>query len=274
MPKKSENIDDILETLYVSTDSKISAIERILYGIILEYLVDNLEIKEDKIKFTKKNVNTLQNLNSVDSKISSALEKLGTYIIKGILSLFSKTVDALSVFDTRAVESSDDVKKTITKHATENVGINNNLSAVYSEIKQESIALMSRYEGVSLQELRQYLQEKIKDKRIVNKYFNRWTGDIYSQYQRAAANEVRKKIGLKYAIYQGGLIETSRKFCIDRNNKVFSEDEIKSWVDLDFNGKPVTGYDPIIDCGGYNCRHRLDWVSDSFAKLYKKRQGV
>ena len=46
---------------------------------------------------------------------------------------------------------------------------------------------------------------------------------------------------------------------------MYHEDEIKSWENLNFAGKPETGYNPIVDLGGYNCRHRLDWVSDQVA---------
>jgi hypothetical protein len=84
--------------------------------------------------------------------------------------------------------------------------------------------------------------------------------------QRVGANRIRVDLGLKYAVYQGGLIKTSRDFCEDRNNKCFSEKEIMSWENLNWEGKPQIGYNALIDCGGYNCRHRLDWISEEYAK--------
>jgi hypothetical protein len=113
--------------------------------------------------------------------------------------------------------------------------------------------------------MRRALQNKIVGNKLAERYYSRWTSDIYSQYQRLGANEVRKDIGLRFAIYQGGLIESSRPFCEKRNGEVFHEDEVKSWVNLEFEGKPETGYNPITDLGGYNCRHRLDWISDELA---------
>jgi hypothetical protein len=51
------------------------------------------------------------------------------------------------------------------------------------------------------------------------------------------------------------------------------------WESLNWEGKPETGYNALIDCGGYNCRHRLDWVSDQMARrlrpdLFKNKVNV
>jgi hypothetical protein len=78
-------------------------------------------------------------------------------------------------------------------------------------------------------------------------------------------NEIRKDLGFKYAIYEGGEIETTRNFCEQRNRKVFSEQEINSWRDLSWQGKNTIGYNPIFDCGGYNCRHKLRWIGTELA---------
>ncbi len=262
-------IDETLEDLIAVTDKKISILESYLYSTILSYLVDNLLIDENKIKFNNQNISVVSSIDSVNDSVSQRLNKLGSYILNGIKKLIGITSKDMSQYDVRAISKSEEVEKSILRHAEKNININNNLEPVYAEIKQGIIAMMSTYEGASLSDIRAYLKERIKDKKIIDRYFNRWTNDIYSQYQRAAANEVRKKLGFKYAIYQGGLIETSRRFCIERNNKIFSEAEVNSWASLEFKGKPMA-YNPIIDCGGYNCRHRLDWVSDEFAEAYKK----
>jgi hypothetical protein len=124
---------------------------------------------------------------------------------------------------------------------------------------------MSTFEGVNLKDIRKSVQIQVKDKGIVTKYYSRWITDIYSQYQRVGADEIRKDIGLKFAIYQGGLINNSRHFCEERNGNVYHIDEILAWSKLDWKGKQEVGYNPVFDCGGYNCRHRLDWVSDQLA---------
>lgn len=82
---------------------------------------------------------------------------------------------------------------------------------------------------------------------------------------------------LNYAIYQGGTIQTTRDFCDVRNGKVFSRDEILDFGTSsdefggytnksagEFTGKNK-GYNPLVDLGGYNCRHGYDWISDKLA---------
>jgi hypothetical protein len=140
-----------------------------------------------------------------------------------------------------------------------------NLERLFLEVKEQSVRLMARPEGISLKELRDQLQSVVVDKGLAQKYYKRWTHDIYSQYERVAANEVRITLGLRFAVYQGGLIRDSRSFCIQRNDKCYSENEIKKWKNLNWIGKPESGYDAITDLGGYNCRHRLDWISDNLA---------
>lgn len=86
--------------------------------------------------------------------------------------------------------------------------------------------------------------------------------DVFSKVDRYQANNVAAKLDMNYAVYEGGLIKTSRKFCRERNGKVFTRAEI-----LKFD--PPTGkqpnYDPLVDLGGYNCRHHLNWIPRTLA---------
>lgn len=61
--------------------------------------------------------------------------------------------------------------------------------------------------------------------------------------------------GFERYLYSGGLIETSREFCIERDGKVFTLEEIQSWD----NGQ---GLPADVYLGGYNCRHDLLPVDD------------
>lgn len=103
--------------------------------------------------------------------------------------------------------------------------------------------------------------------------------DAFAQFDRATGERFSTDLGLKFAIYQGGLIQTSRPFCKVRNNRVFSRDEISKFgtpqdtyggysnkSSGDFQGKcPKVGYNPFKNIGGCNCRHQYDWISDELA---------
>jgi len=72
------------------------------------------------------------------------------------------------------------------------------------------------------------------------------------------------------------LIRDSRDFCVHRNNKVFSLEEIEKFATPEdkfggysddngnFHGKPEN-YSPIEHLGGDGCRHRLDFISVQLA---------
>jgi len=102
--------------------------------------------------------------------------------------------------------------------------------------------------------------------------------DTFTQVDREINNQFANRLKLKYFIYQGGLIENSREFCKKRNNKVFSVEETKEWSnDKDLpltkaekeSGKPI-GYHPLIDCGRWNCRHTIRYISN---ELYEEMKG-
>lgn len=93
--------------------------------------------------------------------------------------------------------------------------------------------------------------------------------------------EVGQALQLNYAFYQGGEIQTTRPFCSERNNKVFSRDEIAKFgtpqdkyggytnkAAGEFQGKTKV-YNPFLDLGGYNCRHSYDWISDELARNFR-----
>jgi hypothetical protein len=80
------------------------------------------------------------------------------------------------------------------------------------------------------------------------------------------------QLGLNYAVYSGTLKDNSRQFCEDRLNLVFTRAEIAGWAKLEFSGKPKIGYDPFHDCGGHNCRHHLNFITDQIAQYLLKQQ--
>ena len=112
-----------------------------------------------------------------------------------------------------------------------------------------------------------------------------YTYDLYQQYDAAYNMALGNEFGFKYFIYQGGLIDDSRDFCVAHNNKVWSVDEMQTWAEWtpsdgeypegyevkqkdiydvpSYLGYP--GYDPGLNRGGYHCRHALGWINDKLA---------
>ena len=254
-------IDDFLDGQIKGTEKRLSALNRVIFDTIFNYLSDNLTFSDDSIKYTQSNVGIIEALSKEVRKLDGTIGKLGKYILSGINKLIGLTANDLKKVDKRAVKSGQRVSQLLMNHAKTNIGTNLQLEGIFAEFKERALRQLSKPTGIGLKDLRTNLEGYVLDGKVSEKYFARWSGDIYSQYQRAAANEIRKELKLKHAVYAGGLIETSRPFCQERNGNTYTEDEIAEWENEDFEGKSDP-YDPFIDCGGYNCRHRLDWISE------------
>jgi predicted amino acid-binding ACT domain protein len=261
-----KELDEKIEELVKGTASRFEKLEKLILNEVLSYLSERLLVREQRIVFDANNFGVISKIDTLLSRFSTGIQNIGKYIIRGIGSVMGLTTEQLSQIDTRAIKTGKTVTDELLKHAATVINKNLNLERIFLDIKQEAISLLADPKGIDLVELRKALSQKVVGNKLAQKYFSRWTHDLYSQMQRVGANRMRIELGLRFAIYQGGLIATSRDFCEERNRQCFSDEEIMKWKELDWEGKPEIGYNPIIDCGGYNCRHRLDWISDEMAK--------
>jgi hypothetical protein len=71
--------------------------------------------------------------------------------------------------------------------------------------------------------------------------------------------DTAKDLGLTWFRYIGGVIKTSRDFCIERDGGYYHEEEIEEWASEDWSGKieGTTEENIFALCGGWNCRHDL-----------------
>jgi hypothetical protein len=105
----------------------------------------------------------------------------------------------------------------------------------------------------------------------------REAADSFNQNDRQLQQLSAQRLGLKAYLYQGGLIASSRAFCVTRNGKVFLDWEVEAFgtkadayggytnkAEGLFSGKSQP-YDPFVDCGGWNCRHGLHAIPNLVA---------
>lgn len=115
----------------------------------------------------------------------------------------------------------------------------------------------------------QLLQEQIKGKEdkfgLIKSYHYQNGYDEFQAYSRTLDEDYSKALELNYAIYAGGEMKTTRDFCTERNGNVYNRETILSWDDEEWQGKKPNN-NILIDLGGYNCRHDLDWISFNLAK--------
>lgn len=93
----------------------------------------------------------------------------------------------------------------------------------------------------------------------LSRYVKQNARDAFAQTDRLYQEIVTKDLGLKWRRYAGSLVADSREFCIQRVDKYFTEDEIRGWASLEWQGKNRnTNEDNIfVLCGGYQCNHIL-----------------
>lgn len=140
----------------------------------------------------------------------------------------------------------------------------------FMDIKRR--AIRAARAGTSLKDFRKQTRDFVRKKAgklgIIESHFNTHIKDSFAQFDAMVGEEMRKEMGYRVAIYQGGLIRTSRHFCIQRNDKVYTIEEIMAWKDVKFTGKP-DNYDPLRDRGGYNCRHFYNWIPEALAVVLR-----
>lgn len=108
---------------------------------------------------------------------------------------------------------------------------------------------------------------------LVN-YWQSYAYDTYSRVREVSNLHFADELELNNFVYTGGIILSSRTFCVKKNGKVFSRKEaLDNWPkDPDLiDKKHVASYNPLIDRGRYNCRHFLMWISDERAAEMRKQ---
>lgn len=89
--------------------------------------------------------------------------------------------------------------------------------------------------------------------------------DILQRFARNMNDLMAIGFQLSWVKYAGGLIETSRDFCIDKDNQYFHVAEVKLWPrqEAPWDGMlPGTNkYSIFTNAGGYNCRHNFEYVN-------------
>ena len=140
-----------------------------------------------------------------------------------------------------------------------------------------------------IREMRKFVVGSEKTPGISERQWKQFAYDVYQQHDAAYNKKLAEEFDMKYFIYQGGLIRDSRDFCAAHNNKVWTTEEAEAWKEwtpnmgeypagYEVKAKMVSevpsymnypGYDPLVDRGGYNCRHQLGYISEELA--YKLR---
>src|SRR5690606_27605151 len=278
---KAELLDKKERLLIKSANSLQSK----LLDIVFNEYIDKLDVEDGYIKNTKANKDRINALNKLFDKFTAneMLPVLNT-MVTDFRDIHNLNIGYYSTINSKRVE---DVKTKVFEKLKVNLGISGkklekggflesfvNDQTLRDKIKQITLRAITS-ETITLKQYKESVNKLIKGTDKVDgglvRHFKTFATDTYTLFDRQSNQVFAKELNLKYAIYAGGLIETSRPFCEHRNNKVFTTDEIAlfgtskdkygGYEDKKegyFQGKPKNeAYDPFTQCGGYNCRHTL-----------------
>lgn len=273
--------DSLINKLQDQISKLILDLQVDLEDYVVDYVESNLKTEGGKLIASSGNFTVIRNIDLVRKKFFK--DKVNNFLKKvaiGLVKILDTNIDYYKYFDKEFSDS--ELRRKAESKLLNQLGIERQGSKIrfkdggwlkdlgeftepYKEIKNRAIRAAGA--NISLSDLRRDLRKYIKGGGklgVLEGHFNTNLTDAYAQFDALASDTFRQEIGYTIAIYQGGIIKTSRDFCIERNNKVFTIEEIEAWKEEDFEGKP-DNYDPIRDRGGYNCRHFFDWIPDSLA---------
>jgi len=257
---------------------KVAISENKLVLRILENLIDKLDIKDGIVESNSKNIKLTL---TIDKIIKDFNKTISFDLIKGYIKDINKGSNSNKSFFGSFKESDgldfDKITKKVNQETLKRLGIDSKGNVIkggfideFSRNNQLNLKLKDLVtQGVTGRMSLVQLKKEIKGlvsgsslrKGALNAEYNTFIYDTYSQIDRLQSNLYAQQLGLKAFRYAGGKIKTTRKFCCQRNNLVFTTDEAKKWSSISFSGKS-SPYNPLIDLGGYNCRHFLQFMSN------------
>jgi hypothetical protein len=294
MPKKRDRLarikDEFLQKKQASLENGVSQFERKLYNSIFDEFLKELEVSQGSINTTNRNLNLTSALDRIFTETQveyrSLVESFGNDLVelgkynRNYFDLVSDKTSAVSnkvnksVYKIIGIDSSGDPVKGgfLDRFAKD--------TSVYVDIKDTVYKSISS--GQSFTDLKTDLSDLIQGNEELSgafqKHFRNYAYDTYQQVDRTYQEHYSEAIELTAFLFEGGIIETSRPFCEYCNGKVFTKNEFKKLTRdkvrsfIQYSGKgdpasgiPKTGWNPLIDLGGFGCRHSKNYISDFLA---------
>ncbi len=276
-----------LEGAELSLGKSYSSAEKWLLDQIVKQVLPDLDVVNGEILPTNKNINTLT------SRLNKVMQTMRTGRNRDIVQGILKNMNGISELNNRYFGLAGDLvgdKFNAAAGRVESImqktlGFNpdgtikprsfidsiSNLDDINNTIRDSAIRNIQG--GNSVREFTAELEESILTNKdglgILNRNRNQIISDRYAQYDRAESKSFADELGMQAFIYSGGKVSDTRDFCCRRNGVIFTKEEAKVWSSMNWQGKN-RGYVPLIDMGGYNCRHSPQWISNRVAMRRRK----
>lgn len=238
---------------------------------------------------TEKGKLTMGELNKIESRIRKAMKEKFPAVMRETVKASTALGDLNLMYYSTLMESDqlEEIKLRIERNINRRLGLDadgtikpngfldRTLASDYVQKKFIKEVRQQMSGNVDFQTLQIRLKEKFTGGKgqngLISQYYNTVAKDLIINVDRSSGAVYAKELGLKNAYYEGGLITTSRSWCLQKNGKIFHMDQISKWKDskfiTDMYGDKIEDYDPINGPpGGYGCLHTLGWITDDLAE--------
>lgn len=280
--KAAGNRTKLVDELLAELEKTVTAAQQKLLNRFLNDFVNKLDVAEDgRIKDTLRNKRLLATVDTIFTQyVKTDGVEIAKTMVDGVKSILDFNGKYYQGFNTKAVLIP--INATVKEFMQSWLGLKGNGALegngylqktvsdtkVLNELKNLALRAVVGQQGHDAMraEVKQFIEGNQQTAGLLQKYYRNFVYDTYSQVDRAAAQVYADKLKLNYAIYEGGLIKTSRKFCIERNGKVFTREEIAAF---DPKEAKQPNYNPFTDLGGFGCRHHLNWIPYTVAVIMR-----
>lgn len=264
----------LIEELVLKADSafakNMAKVQNMLYEEILS-IVKNLEIEDGYIIQNSNNRNLLsQAEEKISGVFSSALYQasVSSYvaIIPKIDELNQRYFSTFKGFKEnkqflKSLQSQS--IKTVEKYVLQD-GLESQVISPLSQILNQNINSGGKFSGF-LEQIKTYVVGNDQVEGRALSYSRTFLRDSMMTYSRTFQQSVTVDLKTEFYLYSGGLIDTSRPFCIERAGRFFHHKEIEKWASLEWAGKKAgtTESSIFLFAAGWNCGHEIIPVDSS-----------
>lgn len=276
--------DNLISSLYASYEATLSKAQGVLFKQFAVEIMDKLEYDEDgKVINNAKNRNVLVSLDKFFKKWNDDTNpRVLNVLLEGVQQIMNFNYGYYSKFNEVPKASLIKLREKALSNVRGWLGMEDNdikpngyldtlvqNDTIKNQIKDAVMKTIYAQDGWNA--AKKTLQTIIEGDGSgslgsLEKYHRNFSYDLYSQIDRATGKTYADDLKFDCAIYEGGIIETSRPFCKEHNGNVYHISEIKKM-------KPEKAippnYNPIFDMGGYACRHHWNWIPPSLAVMLR-----
>lgn len=269
----------LIDTVIGIIENKIGPAQNEIFRAVIDSVFDQMDRDGDRIKNTLRNRRLLVMVDNVFTDLAKGKGfEVGAAVLAGVekvidfndkyFSIFTKKAQLVPIQETTVQTLSDWLGITSKGLLKPNGYLETliNDPTIRNQVADITLKTVVNQAGFfeTKKVLRQYLTDTEENggAGALRKYYRNFVFDTLSTVDRTASKLTADKLKLNFAIYEGGLVKKSRKFCIEHNGNVYSREEISKFNPIE--ARPP-GYNPFTDLGGYGCRHHLNWVPDAVA---------